>query len=260
MELPTHIYATKPDYYPQKIPKTIIQTFRTNKIHPFIHANLMKILKKNPEYDYWLITDEEGEELIKNYFDEKTYYAYKRLNLGSAKADFIRYVALYLYGGVYLDMDSSIECKLCDFIPAFKEFVFFYDFNKNLIQWCFMVAPKNDLILSIIKEMVKRISLGERNIFLATGPTLFTDVIYNYMHNSNYYNTYFNVPPQIRHESFVQFRDFMNGLLLDEIQHKKYFLERMENYKSEMLYDEENKKYELIFCSPTPGFYKKRTV
>ena len=256
ISIPTHISASKPDHYPQKIPKMIIQTFRTNEIHPFIHANIMKILEKNPEYDYWLITDAEGEELIKNYFDDKTYRAYKRLALGPSKADFIRYVALYLYGGVYLDLDSSIDCRLRDFIPSFKEFVFFYDFNKNLVQWCFMTAPKNDLILAIIKEMVKRISMGERNIFLATGPTLFTDVIYNYMHNSNQYNTYFNVLPQVRHNSFVQYRDFMNGLLLDEMVHKKEFIERMENYNRVMMYDAENKTYELVFCAPTPGFYK----
>jgi mannosyltransferase OCH1-like enzyme len=254
--IPTHISPYKPDYYPQKIPKMIIQIYHSNDIHPFIHANLMKILEKNSEYDYWLITMDEGEEMIKMNFDDKTYRAYKRLNLLPAKADFIRYVALYLYGGVYLDIDSSIECKLRDFIPASKEFVFFYDFNKNLVQWCFMTAPKNDLILAIIKEMVKRISMGERNIFLATGPTLFTDVIYNYMHNTNEYNTYFNVPPQLRHNSFVQYRDFMNGLLLDEMVHKKEFLERMNGYKTHMIYSGENKKYEIVFCAPTPGFYK----
>lgn len=38
--------------------------------------------------------------------------SYNRLNIIVAKVDFWRYLVLYKYGGVYLDMDSSIDVPL----------------------------------------------------------------------------------------------------------------------------------------------------
>ena len=110
---------------PQTIPKIIIQTYVNNKIPEPIHNNLNQILKNNPEYDYRLITDQEAVEIIKTHFDQRTLNAFQQLILGAAKGDFVRYIALYLYGGVYLDLDASINLDLNTFISPHDEFIFF---------------------------------------------------------------------------------------------------------------------------------------
>ena len=180
-----------------KIEKNIIQTYKNNNINTFIYNNIKHILLLNNDYNYIFITDEIAIDLIKNNFDENTLSAFKKLNIGAAKGDFIRYIAIYVYGGVYLDLDASIETKLENFIPKDATFLFFYDKNKNIQQWCFMSSSKNIIVKKIIEEMVKRIHNNEENIFLATGPTLVTDVIYNYINNSNIYNVTKNVSKKI---------------------------------------------------------------
>ena len=166
-------------------------------------------------------------------------------------------MALYLYGGVYLDLDSNIDTELSSFIPPNKDFVFFYDEDKNLIQWCFMITPKHEIMKRIIVEMVTRINNGENNIFLATGPTLFTDVIFNFMHNTNIYDTGKHVTTNYREQYFKDNCDFMNGTIMDLLSCKDKFMERMDGYANNMLYNENHVKYIDTYRCETPNLYKK---
>lgn len=95
-----------------KIEKNIIQTYKNNNINTFIYNNIKRMLLLNNDYNYIFITDEIAIDLIKNNFDENTLSAFNKLNIGAAKGDFVRYIAMYVYGGVYLDLDASIETKL----------------------------------------------------------------------------------------------------------------------------------------------------
>ena len=187
----------------QLIPKNIIQTYKHNFLHPDIHNNIKKILQKNPTYDYYFITDEDGIKLIEEHFDSNTLNAFKKLKLGAAKGDFIRYIALYIYGGVYLDLDAGIEIDLDEFIPKNNEYLFIYDSSKSQItNWCMMITPRHIVIKNIIDEMVKRIhQRNEINILIVTGPGLITDVIYNFFNKSNIYNLVAN----LKHDLFLKF-------------------------------------------------------
>jgi len=241
-----------------KIEKNIIQTYKNNNINKFIYNNIKRMLSLNNDYNYIFITDEIAIDLIKNNFDEDTLSAFKKLNIGAAKGDFIRYIGMYVYGGVYLDLDASIETKLDNFIPKDVDFLFFYDKNKNIQQWCFMSISKNFIVKKIIEEMVRRINNNEENIFLATGPTLVTDVIYNLVNNSNVYNVTKNVSKTDREAVFKSNNHYMNGLLVDEYNKyiKSKFLFTMKNYNSSMMYNENNQKYKVTYNKPTPFLYK----
>lgn len=243
-----------------KIPKNIIQTYKNNTLHEFLYDNIMEVRKKNSDYNYYLITDEIGVALIKQYFNETTLEAYSKLNLGAAKGDFLRYIAMYIYGGVYLDLDSSIEINMSSVIPDI-EHMFFLDEGNNLLQWCFMISAKNPIMLLIINEMVKRIQDGEQNIYLATGPTLFTDVIFNLLNNqSNIYNTRLNVSEWNRFTIFMRNAIFNNGIILYEgyktFEFKEKFIEKIKNYENNMIYENIEDRYIETFNVPTPDFYK----
>jgi len=262
-EIPYFIERKTENKVESKIPRNIIQTYKHNKIHPFVYNNIMEILKINEDFNYFLITDDIGIELIKKNFDQYTLDAFNKLNLGAAKGDFLRYVAIYVYGGVYLDMDSNITISLSSFIAPKIEHLFFLDGACNIQQWCFMSSPKNPVILKIINEMVKRIYNGERNIFLATGPVLTTDVIYNYINESNYYNTPKIKSKTDRYDIFIK-NKFGNGIILNEddtsLNFSNKFKFTMNNYNHSMLYNNEyNNDNRYIPTSngmPTPNFYK----
>jgi len=235
-----------------KIPKILIQTYKNNIIHAHIWNNLNKILENNPNYEYRLITDDIGIELIKKYFDNYTLNAFLKLNLGSAKGDFLRYIAMYIYGGVYLDLDSSIELNLDLFIENNKQFYFFWDHDDNIQQWCFMSVPRNPIILDIIKQVVKRIYNGENNIFLATGPTVVTDVIYNRIHKTNIYDTLKNVSILDKRNTWITNKDYEGGCIIYDNPHFEF---KMKGYSDDLMYSH-GERYVVTFHQPTPNFYK----
>jgi mannosyltransferase OCH1-like enzyme len=164
---------------------------------------------------------------------------------------------MYIYGGVYLDLDATIELSLSSFIKPYNEHIFFLDGWQNIQQWCFMASPKNPLILKIINEMVKRIHNHETNIFLATGPTVFSDTIYNAINNSDIYNTTFYLSSYERNKLFMDNSTFMNGLILHEHNIPDFGnkFHNMRNYHENMLYNNGD-KYIVTFNEPTPFFYK----
>lgn len=243
------IIKNRKDYIDnQLIPKNIIQTYKDNYLHPQIYENTCKILSKNQSYDYYFITDEDGINLIKEYFDINTLNAFKKLKVGAAKGDFIRYIALYIYGGIYLDMDAGIEIDLDKFIPKNNEYLFIYDSSKmQITNWCIMITPRHIIMKKIIDEMVNRIHQNiENNILLVTGPKLITDVIYNYFTNSKIYN----LELHITHDSFLKFiiknnsppiffESYVLTILL------KQFLFNFNGYNDHMLYYNEI-KYDRI--------------
>ena len=235
-----------------KIPKTIIQTYYSNYVNPMIANNIQSILKNNPDYQYLLITDLDGIELIKNNFDEYILQAFLKLNIGAAKGDFIRYISLYLYGGIYIDLDSSITINLDDFIDYDLDFIFFYDHAYNLMNTPIITKKNNPIILKLIYEVSKRIHNNEKNIFLATGPTVFTDVVFHDITNENIYNVSQNINTNKRKEILINHKFYKNGLLLYK---KPFFKFRMDNYSENLLY-KENKKYIVTYNSPTPNLYK----
>lgn len=240
------------------IPKRILQMFRTTSIHPFIHNNIMKMLEKNKQYEYHFMTHEDGEELIKKHFDENVLSAFKKVKLGAAIGDFIRYVTLYIHGGIYLDLDAGIEinldiffkngCELYKNSLEKKEFIFFYDdqIDYKMNQWLIMTKPQNKIIKHLINEMVKRIHNGEKDIFIATGPSLFTDVVYNLIHKTDIYD----VLNKTNNNERLIFLDSLNiynneftknGLFLSRIKLDDLFQFRIDGFDTTMLYQEERR-------------------
>lgn len=259
-EIPFFIKKKQNNEMETKIPRNIIQTYKNNDIHNFIYNNIMNLLSINQDFNYYFITDDIGIDLIKTHFDEHTLEAFNRLNLGASKGDFLRYISIYVYGGVYLDLDSNINISLSSFIDSNIEHLFFMDYSKNIQQWCFMVSQKNGIILKIIEEMVKRIYDGVDNIFLATGPSLVTDVIYNLQNNTNLYFTTKTVSKYDRSVIFMYKNP--DGIILNEedtnLQFKDKFHFRIKNYQENMLYN--NDKYIVTYGVPTPNFYKSKKV
>lgn len=81
------------------IPKVIYQTFKTHDIPWLTKFYIRRFRRKNPGYAYEFYDDQRIERFFRECFDERTYNAYRKLQIGAAKADFFRYAILYKYGG-----------------------------------------------------------------------------------------------------------------------------------------------------------------
>jgi hypothetical protein len=97
----------------------------TNKLpdeFPEYHNICYKQIKNlYPNEEYHLYSGEEIEEIIKSNFEDDVFIAYKKLRPYSYKGDLARFCLLYLYGGLYVDLNV----KLINTIPNLDIFKFF---------------------------------------------------------------------------------------------------------------------------------------
>lgn len=90
----------------EPIPKIIIQTGKTQ--NPPKYRGFIDLIKtKNPDYKYLFFDDQDIETFLKDNYSEY-WKTYERLPILIQKIDFFRYIAVYHYGGIYLDLDMKV--------------------------------------------------------------------------------------------------------------------------------------------------------
>ena len=95
----------------EPIPKNIIQVYfefkkggtSFNKYRAFVES----VKQKNPDYKYMFFDDKDIEAFLKETYPHY-WTTYERLPLMVQKVDFFRYIAVYHYGGIYLDTDVKV--------------------------------------------------------------------------------------------------------------------------------------------------------
>ena len=224
----------------QNIPKNIIQTKNNKRFHQKIYDNIQNTLFLNPDYNYYLITDEIGEELIKNNFESHILKAYYKLNIDQIKRNFLKYIALYLYGGVYINLDNGINGELNNIINNNFHHYFFWDNEKNIKNDVIISKSGNKIIFDIIHEMVNRINNFENNIHLATGNLLLTDIIYKDLTGEDeYYNINSKFSQKDRENLWKNNQNYKDGRL----EYQSNVFNFTIHFKKEYLYDENIPEY-----------------
>jgi mannosyltransferase OCH1-like enzyme len=105
----------------------IIQTWKTKDVPIHYKEFVNKVKSKNPNWNYLFFDDNDIIDFMKS---TKMEYYQTFLNLSDKiqQIDFFRYVAIYYYGGLYLDLDIDI-------VAAFDDI----DYNKCI----FPIETKN---------------------------------------------------------------------------------------------------------------------
>ena len=88
-------------------PKIIHQSWKTYEIPDLYKPWVDSWKKYNPDYQYVLYDDRDNRELVKNYYPQYL-SVYDSFPLEIYRADFVRYLYLHRYGGIYADLD--FEC------------------------------------------------------------------------------------------------------------------------------------------------------
>ena len=99
-----------------KIPRNIFQTWETKDLSDGFKLLTQTWKDKNTNYSYFLFDNNDCIDFIKKHFDEKVYNAYSRIIPGAFKADLWRYCVLYIYGGIYVDIDTVCLGKVDSFL------------------------------------------------------------------------------------------------------------------------------------------------
>lgn len=177
------------------IPKIIIQTWKTCQLNNIFAENQRKVRGLNPDYKYIFFDDVGVDEFVKQKFPEYWDF-FSRLADRIEQIDVFRYLAIYNYGGFYLDMDMDLRSSLdtlcnnsCVFSvekEASDPILMRLGCNKLLANFMFGACIGNGFIKHIIDcivqgKLFKGLSNGEskclsgfQRVFYTAGPVAVT--------------------------------------------------------------------------------------
>ncbi len=170
-----------------KIPKIIMQTWKTRKIPAKWRSSVRSIKRYMPDWDHVVMTDKDNRAFVQKYFPDFLPY-YDNFPHNIQRADAIRPCWLYIYGGIYMDLDIEILRPLD---PLFTKSVGIYLVNSGSysthVTNSFMASqPRNPIWLEYIEQMKKPLNrwvIGKHfTVMSTTGPMALTNILRRTVH------------------------------------------------------------------------------
>jgi mannosyltransferase OCH1-like enzyme len=175
------------------IPKIIWQTYELDyKDLPDRAKTLIQSWKVlNPEWRYEYCSKEKRELIVKNNFEEEWYQIYKSYKLDVLRSDLWRYMCLYLYGGLYSDLDMLCKKPIESWLNIDSKFIVSVEPDVDgYTQSIFASEPKSiflENILNDIKDQYYK-NIQYSNVIdyeiKETGYIIFTDSINKTLKNT----------------------------------------------------------------------------
>lgn len=171
----------------------------------------------HPSFVHEVITDKVAVHLIRHLYASvpQVIEAYNTLPLPVLKADFFRYLILLARGGIYSDIDTAALKPAIDWIPSDvpsnsygmvvgieadpdrADWADWYSRRIQFCQWTIQSKPGHpvlvDVVANITEETLKRkaegrLSKDHKGIIEFTGPALWTDSIFSFFNNPEYFD------------------------------------------------------------------------
>ena len=158
-----------------KIPRLIFMTseFREDKLPNEISEIMEDIRENNPEYEILYFDAEQREAFIHKEFDDDVVdLAYKALMPGAYKADLWRYLVLYKYGGVYMDVGMQPLVPLSEIVKDSDDFVSVGDGYYGILNSFIAARAKDEVLRTAIRMIIYNIRDDRygKNPLDVTGP------------------------------------------------------------------------------------------
>lgn len=161
----------------RRIPKIVHQTSKSRCLgEKFYEAtNTWKALGDDWEYVFY--DDEDMHRIFQLHIPEFSHLGLISQHCtvsGTAKADLFRYVILYLYGGVYADIDSAPNAMTGSTIQDEDDGFFVVEQYHMLSQYFMAVSPRHPLMHYTIQHTLHNLmgkkDTGQQNAAYVTGP------------------------------------------------------------------------------------------
>jgi mannosyltransferase OCH1-like enzyme len=129
-----------------------------------------------PEFEFKLWNDEDIDNLVMDNFPTFYENTYKNYDVKIKKIDASRYCMLYVYGGMYVDMDYKCFVNFWNDIPQDKISIVESPFKGEHLQNSLMISKPNEQFwISILDQCALHAS---EDVLDATGPRLLSSVYY----------------------------------------------------------------------------------
>lgn len=146
---------------PSAIPRRVFWTSKSRTLGMAGCGNIREVARLNPEWDLHLFGDDEARAVI--WSEERLRPLLPLLDAvssGAVKADLWRYVALFLYGGVYVDLDSQFLVPLRELIPRDVTMLGARMPDSIISQWAIAVRAKHPVMQIAAKQAFSNVLEG----------------------------------------------------------------------------------------------------
>ncbi len=164
------------------IPRILWQTNFSEKcaLPVFLNWKYNRLMSRGFEYRY--VSTEARAEFFKNTpipFMPDAEEIYSKLTNGAAQADFWRIAALYVHGGVYMDIDATLVCPLEEILKNETTALYTGKTKDDLTNFFLATAPGNEDFKRVLEEIRKNIlaHTGRESVFETTGPAALNSVM-----------------------------------------------------------------------------------
>lgn len=180
-------------------PKIIHQTWKTKDLPINFEIGQTSWLENHPSWEYKFWTDQDNLDFIKDHYPCYLQF-YKDMPLAISKVDFVRYLYMHNYGGVYADMDFICLKDLTPLLHTDYDIILGCmgedrSFEHSIPNALLISKPKENFWIYLISSIIERYSDTEslkinRPEYL-TGPVALRDAYLNYANYSKtgFYNS-----------------------------------------------------------------------
>lgn len=167
-----------------KIPRIIMQTWKTKDVPEKWRESGESIARYMPNWNRILMTDEDNREFVKKHFPDFL-YVYDSYKHGIQRADAIRYMFLYIHGGIYMDLDYRMNSSIEHLFTTGD--IYFMNSPTHTMYWNNSIMasrPRHPFWLEVIEKM-KQVAFeppfwakGKHfKVMETTGPGMFSRVV-----------------------------------------------------------------------------------
>jgi mannosyltransferase OCH1-like enzyme len=175
------------------VPLILYQSWHSNSVPAKMKETIYNLIQMNPEFDYYLYSDDESSKYIQENFEKEVLDAFNSLRPGAYKSDLWRYCILYKKGGVYIDIKYTTLKPLTSIIKD-NPIVYVNDHevscphlpNTTGLYNGFMISPPNNSVMKYcIDDIVNscKLRLYKKNDLDITGPCLLAQIVAKYSPN-----------------------------------------------------------------------------
>ena len=167
--------------YDVKIPKIIMQTWKTHTVPDHWKVSPESISGLMPDWEYVLMDNTDNRAFIEEHFPDFLPY-YDDFPYDIQRADAIRYAWLYVHGGIYMDLDFEVLHPLDELFISDAEVYLVHSGNVgSYVTNSFMASkPRSKFWLDVMEEMKKPLPwyyLGKHFVVMcSTGPMMLSRV------------------------------------------------------------------------------------
>ena len=165
------------------VPRNIFQTWKTHTVPKHWEESPRSIKRYMPGWNYFLSDDQDNLNIVKKYFPEYLKF-YQELPYPIQRADMIRPMLLYLFGGVYIDLDFVVMKPLDPLFEVGDLFFIQSGNTSNYMTNSFMASrAKHPFWLEYLKAITTPTpgwAFGKHfTVMTSTGPIRLSNVIYD---------------------------------------------------------------------------------